>query len=151
MAKKRPTMEEALSQYKVIKKYMVHWGDMDAAKHVNNLNYLKWAESGRIHYFQQMGMDISFTAANVGPILGWQDCKYIFPMSYPDTAIVGVRIAEILEDRLLMECAIFSEKHQRIAALSKQSIIPYSYKDFRKAAIPDGWIKGIKQIEGEIT
>ena len=56
------------------------WGDMDSAKHVNNLVYLKWAETSRILLFDKM-MDTSFEGEE-GPILGWQDCKYIFPMTF---------------------------------------------------------------------
>ncbi|MEM6698138.1 MAG: thioesterase family protein, partial [Bacteroidota bacterium] len=72
-------MKLSLNDYKITAEYPVHWGDMDAAKHVNNLVYLRWTESGRLLYFQAMNMDTSFH--EVGPILGWQDCKYIFPMT----------------------------------------------------------------------
>lgn len=139
-------MKDQLSKYKVIEEYPVHWGDMDSANHVNNLIYLRWGESGRLIYFKKIGIDISFKSANAGPILGWQDCKYIFPMTYPDTAIVGVRAAEIQKDRLIIECAIFSKKHQRIAAISKQSIIPYNYIELRKTDLPKEWIEGIERL-----
>ena len=140
-------MKITLDNYKVTKEYPVHWGDMDAAKHVNNLVYLRWAESGRIHYFEQMSMDTSFDSGDAGPILAWQDCKYIFPITYPDTIIVGVRVTEIKEDRFMLETAIFSKTHQRIAAISKQSIIPYDYNSLRKVALPTSWIDRIKRIE----
>jgi len=140
-------MEEELDKYKVISKYKVHWGQMDAARHVNNTVYLRWAESARITYFEAMGMDTSFQGGGVGPILGWQDCKYIFPLTFPDTAIVGVRTIEQKEDRFIMECAIFSEHHQRISAISKQSIIPYNYGELKKVALPQEWIRAIEQVD----
>lgn len=141
-------MEEQLTKYKVIAEYPVHWGDMDSANHVNNLIYLRWGESIRILYFQKMNMDTSFSAGGTGPILGWQDCKYIFPVTYPDTVIVGMRTVEILKDRFMVEAAIFSKKHQRIAAISKQSIIPYSYGLLKKVTMPKEWLEDIKQLEG---
>ncbi|RMG87415.1 MAG: thioesterase [Bacteroidetes bacterium] len=140
-------MQTELSKYKVIERYPVHWGDMDSANHVNNLIYLRWAESGRIAYFQKIKMDTSFGGDETGPILGWQDCKYIFPVTFPDTVVVGVRVAEILDDRFMMECAVFSEKHQRIAALSKQSIIPYNYAKLKKVPLPEAWVAAIQKIE----
>jgi len=142
-------MQDQLSKYKIIKKYKVHWGQMDAARHVNNTVYLRWAESARITYFEAMGMDTSFAGGGIGPILGWQDCKYIFPMTYPDTAIVGVRTLEQREDRFIMECAIFSEVHQRISAISKQSIIPYSYGELKKVGLPSVWISAIEEVDSE--
>jgi len=138
--------QEQLKKYKIVTRIPVQWGDMDAAQHVSNLIYLRWGESSRIFYFKKMKMDTSFKG-RVGPILGWQDCKYIFPMTYPDTAIVGCRTLEIKEDRLIMESAIFSEKHQRIAALSKQHIIPYDYIDLKKVPMPEEWMKEIENLE----
>jgi len=117
---------------------------MDAARHVNNLVYLRWSESGRIAYFNKIKVNPSFSGADTGPILGWQDCKYIYPMTFPDTAIVGVRTLEILEDRLIMESAIFSERVNRIAAVSKQIIVPYSYAELKKVPLPQSWIEGIE-------
>ena len=139
------TKKLTIEDFKITAEYPVHWGDMDVARHVNNLLYLHWAESGRMSYFQAMGMDISFD--KIGPILGWQDCKYIFPMTYPDTAIVGVRTIEIKTDRIILETGIFSKRHQRIAAISKQSIIPYNYERLQKVDLPESWRLGIKRIE----
>ena len=139
-------MEEALKQYKVQDKFQVHWGEMDAANHVNNLIYLRWGESARIIYFEKMNLPTSFTGKQ-GPILGWQDCKYIFPLTYPDTAIVGVKVSEIKTDRFMMECHIFSKKHQRLAAISKQAIIPYDYQNLCKIEMPSDWIEAIQKLE----
>ncbi len=140
-------MEEQLSKYSIIEAYPVHWGDMDAAKHVNNLIYLRWAESIRLSYFKAMGMDLSFSNAEADPIMGWQDCKYIFPVTHPDTIIAAARTIEVLDDRFFMEIAIFSKKHQRIVAISKQRIIPYSYNLSKKVRMPKSWVKAIEQIE----
>lgn len=140
-------MQEELKKYPVIVKIPAQWGDMDAAAHVNNLIYLRWSESGRIVYFEKMGMDTSFNSGDAGPILGWQDCKYIFPMTYPDTAVVGIRTIEVNDRFLLMETAIFSEKHQRIAAISQQKIVPYSYEKLKRIEMPEDWKKAIEALE----
>lgn len=120
------------------------WGDMDSAKHVNNLIYLKWAETSRILVFDKM-MDTSFDGKE-GPILGWQDCKYIFPMTFPDTALITCHVTEIKEDRFMMTSKIFSLKHSRIAAISNQSIVPYDYKSLKKIAIPVSWMAKLKEL-----
>lgn len=140
-------MKEELKLFTVVEEYPVHWGDMDAANHVNNRVYLKWGESSRIAYFRAMNIDTSFQSGDAGPILGWQDCKYIFPMTFPDTAIVGVRTIDIGEDRFTLESRIYSKEHQRIAAISKQVIIPYSYKLLKKVDLSDSWINAIKALD----
>jgi len=140
-------MKQELEKYPVLMEFEVLWGQMDAARHVNNTIYLRWCESVRIAYFEAMGMDVSFTGMDVGPILGWQDCKYIFPLTYPDTAICGARTTEIGDDRFMMECVVYSKNHKRIASVSKKSIIPYSYKGLKKVAMPAQWEIEIKKLQ----
>ena len=141
-------MQEALKQFPITIEIPVQWGEMDAARHVNNLIYLRWGESARITYFEKMNLPTSFTGKQ-GPILGWQDCKYIFPITYPDTAIVGAKVSEIKTDRFFMECHIFSKKHQRLAAISKQSIVPYDYQNLCKIEMPKEWVEAIHALEKE--
>jgi len=138
---------KSLSDYTTTMEFTVHWGDMDAANHVNNLVYMKWTETARILYFEKVGINTSFRSGDAGPILGWQECKYIFPMTFPDTAIIGIKTTEILQDKFMMECSVFSKKHNRIAAISSQSIVPYSYQKSKKVAIPEIWIDNIKVLD----
>jgi len=135
-----------LDDFRITHQFPTHWGDMDKAQHINNLIYLRWAETIRVVYFDAIGMDTSFAAGGIGPILAWQDAKYIFPMTHPDTAILGVRAIEVMPDRFLMETAIFSEKHQRIAAITKQLIVPYDYAKLAKAEMPAAWVSGIEKL-----
>ena len=41
------SMQEDLAQFKFTMTYDIQWGDMDAAQHVNNVNYLRLGESAR--------------------------------------------------------------------------------------------------------
>lgn len=128
-------------------RYLVHWGDMDAAQHVNNLVYLRWAESARIAFFEHLFGTVSFKDA-IGPILAWQDCKYIFPMTYPDHALLGVRTTEVRDDRFLLETRVFSETHNRLAAINQQTLMAYDYRNLKKAELPEAWQVGLGKMMG---
>ncbi|MFK7773021.1 MAG: acyl-CoA thioesterase [Saprospiraceae bacterium] len=141
-------MQELLKDFLSVVELPVQWGEMDAAKHVNNSVYIRWGESARIAYFDKMNLDNSFTE-QIGPILGWQDCKYIFPVTYPDTISIGVKTVEIKADRFFVECHMFSHRHQRIVAINKNSIIAYDYHNLKKAALPKEWIDKISALEGK--
>jgi acyl-CoA thioester hydrolase len=143
-------MRELLKEFPSIIELPVQWGEMDAAKHVNNSVYIRWGESARIAYFDRMNLDNSFTE-QIGPILGWQDCKYIFPVTYPDTISIGVKTVEIKYDRFFVECHMFSHKHQRLVAINKNSIIAYDYHNFKKVELPEEWILKINVLEGKIS
>ena len=139
-------MENLLSNFNVTVKVPVLWGDMDAARHVNNTAYLRWTETARIAYFKAAnGDNVEFD--KIGLILGWQDCKYIFPMTYPDTALLGIKTTEILDDRFLLETHIYSQQHKRLAAISKQVLIAFDYQALEKAPLPLQWVEGIKLLE----
>lgn len=140
-------MPLSLSDFNIQARFSTHWGDEDSARHINNLVYLRWAETVRVQYFEAIGMDASFTGDVAGPILAWQDCKYIFPMTHPDVAIVGARCVEVLEDRIIIETGVFSEKHGRIVAITRQSIVPYNYAKLCKVPLPESWKEGIRLVE----
>ncbi len=123
----------------------VAWGEMDAAQHVNNTVYLRWAEAARIGFYEKLKC-INFDFRHLGIILAWQDCKYIFPITYPDRAILTYDIIEVKHDRLIGECCIYSEKHQRISAISKSTVMAYDYSVLAKANIPEQWLSEIFKI-----
>lgn len=145
----KKTMQEELFQFPVVIEQRVQWGDMDVAKHVNNVVYLRWSESARIKYFEKIEMETSFSNS-VGPILAWQDCKYIFPMTYPDTALIAVKLDQIAEDRFFMLTHIYSKQHQRLAIISKQAIVPYDYQNLTKAEIPTHWISNMQKLAAQL-
>ena len=73
----------------------VHWGDMDAMQHVNNIIYLKWVESTRLLLFEQLMKGETAGISEIGPILAWSDIKYIAPVVYPDTVKIDFDIVKI--------------------------------------------------------
>ena len=147
-------LEKLLEPFKVIYTINVEWGEMDAAQHVNNTIYLKWSESARIAYFQKMNMDITSAGHGVsalpseeGIILGYVDCKYIFPVTFPDQVKIGVKVAEIKADRIVIESHLFSVQNERIVAISKQEVLPYNYIQRKKIPVSKGLIEKIEAIE----
>jgi len=129
-----------LDNYKKIKKIDVQWGDMDAAQHVNNVTYLKWIEAARISYLLDLNEGRLTNDDNVGAVVAWQDCKYIRPVTFPDTVLIGVERKEILEDRIVLETKIFSQQQNKLVAISNQQIVSYDYKRRMKAPLPMNWV-----------
>ncbi len=126
----------------------VQWGDMDAAQHVNNTIYLRWMESARLAMFEKMNEgEIDFN--KVGPILAWQDCKYIFPVTYPDTIVLHYNVTEVNGDKIMCEGKMYSKKYQRIVAIGNTSIKAYDFVALKKEDIPSTWINVIKDFYGD--
>lgn len=139
-------IEKELSSFKHQMEIDVRWGDMDAFQHVNNTVYLKWVEHARVEYLSTHIISV-FNKMTLGPILARQDIRYIFPITYPDTVLVGFRVAEIQEDRLLCESKIYSKKYSRLSAIAYNTIMAYDFNSLRKADIPVDWVMKIQDVE----
>lgn len=141
-------LEEELNGFAVQTELKVQWGDMDAAQHVNNLAYLKWFETARVDYFNHLGQDVVFNDDKPGFILGRQDIKYLFPVTYPDKVIVAIRVEDVGEDRFEMLCKIISLRHQRLVAIARGTVVTYNYQTGQKVAIPETLRTQIIALEG---
>lgn len=139
-------MKKELAPYKLRVDIPVKWGDMDAFQHVNNTVYLKWIEHARVEYLRLHVLG-SLDKMSVGPILARQDIRYIFPITYPDTVIVGYRVAQIEEDRLLCEAKVWSKTHNRLSAIAYVTIMAYDFVGLRKADVPVDWVMKIQELE----
>ena len=123
-----------LKDYQVFKPITVEWGEMDAAGIINNTIYLKWFEAARVKYLADLSKGESFDMMNEdGVVLAQQTCKYIFPVTFPDTIWIGVGVSEILEDRFVMDCKMMSEKHDRIVAIAQSTLVPFDFQKHQKA------------------
>ncbi len=118
----------------------VQWGDLDAANHVNNIIYLRWIESARVKYFLHLNNGKLKNEDNVGPVVAWQDCKYIRPVNYPDTITIGIKKIENLDDRIVLEAKIYSDAQKRVVAVSQQHMVSFDFKTKTKAPLPMNWL-----------
>ena len=144
-------MEQAralLDNYPVVIDLPVTWGQMDAFGHVNNTVYFRYFEDARIAYFERVGLTAHKEAHGVGPILAETRCRFRLPLDFPDQIAVGARIARLDGDRFLMEYAVASRQHARLAAEGDGLIVCYDYRANTKAAVPAAIDAAIRELEG---
>jgi len=126
----------------------VAWGDMDAFQHVNNVVYLRWCESARIHYFRETGFIEHMEQQGVGPILAESRCRYRFPVTFPDRITVTVSSRDIGEDRFVMDYRVYSDRHQRLVAEGEGTVVCYDFNQSTKASLPPQVRTAMQQLEG---
>ncbi len=145
-------LQEVLEPYPVVTRVPVQWAEMDALQHVNNVRYLQWVEAGRMDYFGQIDwINIEDNPHKVGPILSSTECKYVFPLTYPDVVLIGTRCTRVAEDRFFMETLIASEKYERTAAINEAIIVTYDYQNREKAQLPPSLRNAILELEMKIS
>ncbi|TXD97178.1 acyl-CoA thioesterase [Psychrobacter frigidicola] len=109
----------ALANYPVIHHQPIHWGEMDAFSHLNNVVYYRYAESARIAYLQALGM---FDGSMV-TVLAQSSCQYLRPVTYPDTLLLGVRCQRLGTTSIVMEYSYYSLVQQAIVATAEAVVV----------------------------
>lgn len=115
----------------------VAWGDMDAFGHVNNVVYLRWFESGRIAFFEQVAIDHHDVTAGCAPILARTSCNFMRPLKYPDTVTVQTTIARVGGKSFTMAYRIHSQRLGAVAAEGDGVVVWYDYTAEASAPIPE--------------
>ena len=84
----------------------VRWGDMDAFGHVNNVQYMRYLESGRVAYISEV-LDITMEhKENI--VLADIHCVFLQQLCYPATVEVATRVARLGNSSLQLNLCYLS-------------------------------------------
>ena len=113
------TRPEALAHYAVIHHQPIHWGEMDAFNHLNNVVYYRYSESARIGYLHALDM---FDGSMV-TVLAQSSCQYLRPVTYPDTLLLGVRCQRLGNTSMVMEYSYYSTAQNIVVATASAVVV----------------------------
>lgn len=119
-----------LAHYPIIHTQPIHWGEMDAFNHLNNVVYYRYAESARIAYLQALGM---FDGSMV-TVLAQSSCQYLRPVTFPDTLLLGVRCQRLGTTSIVIEYRYYSVKQQAVVATAEAVIVRLDSESNQKLA-----------------
>ena len=143
-------MNELLKDFTVVVDLNIEWGDMDALRHVNNIEYFKYFQVARIAYFEKIASDGVLREKRIPLILASTQCKFIYPLAYPDSISVGVRVDAMADQYFTMKYAVVSHQHQRLAAIGDAKVVMFDYVNNKKTSIPDEVRKTIIDLEESV-
>ena len=127
----------------------LHWGDMDAFRHVNNVVYLRWCETARVEYLARVGLWQERPGEGVGPILANISSNYRKPLTYPDGVWVGARVTRIGNSSFRMEHAVVSQSLDAVAAEVESTIVVLDYETGKTVSVPLAVRAAIEKLEGK--
>ena len=135
------------SEYRHRIELPVRWGDMDALGHVNNVEYFRYLESGRVDYIQTV------QPADLPPhqhmVLADIQCRFIRQLNYPADVEVLTRIDKLGSRSMHFRAAIFVQGEDGPAATSQGVLVWYDFARQRSAPLPDALRAAI--LDYEIT
>ncbi|KAG8161008.1 hypothetical protein KVR01_009272 [Diaporthe batatas] len=133
----------------------VVWGEQDSFRHVNNVQYVRWAESSRVNWATHLARAQRdperarrwaqlMTPDAVGLILKSIRVDYKMPLTYPDRVSVYHRLRfppsspeqQRRPSSLVLDAAVFSHRHRRVCARVEEDVVIYDYRAARKTDMP---------------
>jgi len=145
------THKRTLEDFPVIIELPVLWGDMDAFGHVNNTRFFRYFESARIAFIERLGLREVMETTGVGPILAETRCKYISPLTYPDTISVGCLTRDLNDSEIYQEYLIQSHKAQKTAALGTAKIVAFDFNASERSVFPEDIQRKIRDMEPDLA
>lgn len=141
-------MHELLKNYPVVVECHVDWGQMDAFQHVNNTVYFRYFENARVAYGEKINILEHIASDGIGPILAATDCRFIRPLTHPDTALCGARMLTIDGSEMRMKYKIVSRAQNAVAAVGTSLGVYYDYRNKKRVDLPQDMIARIEALEG---
>ncbi len=124
------------------------WGDQDAFGHINNLAYIRWAETSRVEYLERVGMWAKLPPTGLAPILASIKCDYRAQVNYPDTVLVGTRVTRIGNSSVRMEHRIVSQNLDCVVADLDSTLVLLDYARNRPVPVTPRMRALIADLEG---
>ena len=122
------------SDFKHFIQIPIRWGDMDAMQHVNNVQFFRFLESGRIAYQDDL-LPGERNSDNV--VLADLQCSFLQQLHYPGTVEVGTRISRIGNSSMQVSCAIFRMGEEQPVAVGKGVLVWFDVTSQQSKRIPD--------------
>ena len=124
------------------------WGDCDMFGHVNNVQFVRYYESGRLDYFHRV-LDMP-TVSNPQETLIIADIhvNFLRQIHHPSELAVGSRISRLGNSSFVFEAAIFIGAEETPCSTARATCVWFDYRNNQSLPIPPGARQQIGQFEG---
>ena len=123
----------------------VRWGDMDAFGHVNNVQYMRYLESGRVAYIGEVPGVAMETRENI--VLADIHCTFLQQLRYPVTVEVGTRVARLGNSSLQIVFAIYRREEEQPVLTGEGVLVWFDFVNEKPIPLPESVRSAICRFE----
>ena len=124
------------------------WGDCDMFGHVNNVQFVRYYESGRLDYFHRLlELDTGPEVVN-SLIIADIHVTFLRQIHHPCALEVGSRISRLGNSSFDFEAAIFGADEDEPYSTASAACVWFNFRDNRSQPIPAAERETIKKFEG---
>jgi len=124
------------SDYKLSIDLRIDWSDLDMYKHVNNLTFIRFMQTGRALFWEATGLTKIYEATHRGPMVVSTHCDFKKSLYYPGTAIVKTKLAFIKNSSFGLDHIILNEDME-ICAAGRDVAVCFDFNLNKTYSIPD--------------
>lgn len=125
-----------LSEYKLSLDLRIDWSDLDMYKHVNNLTFNKFMQTGRVNFWEATGLGKTFEETNRGPMLVSTHCDFKKSLYYPGMATVKTKLAYLKNSSFALDHLILNENNE-ICAEGRDVAVCFDFNTEETYRIPE--------------
>ncbi len=134
-----------LEGFPLVSRFAVPFSDIDMMRHVNNVAYIRWAETMRAEYFARvMETDIH---GNHGMIQASIEFVYERQLSYREAIVVGCSIPRIGTKSFDFAYEVWSVTEGHRAAHGKTTMVAFDFAANQTIAVPEAWRNAIAAFQ----
>ncbi len=124
------------SDYKLSLELRIDFSDLDLYRHVNNLTFMRFMQSGRVNLWEVTGLSTMLEQQNKGAILVSSHCDFIRSLYYPGTALVKTKVAFLKNSSFGIDHLILNNEGE-ICATGHDVAVCYDFNPNTTFSIPD--------------
>ena len=124
-----------LSNYKLSIDLRIDWSDLDMYKHVNNLSFIRFMQTGRAQFWEATELTKIFEETNKGPMVVSTHCDFKKSLYYPGTAIVKTKLAFIKKSSFGLDHLILND-NMEICAEGRDVAVFFDFNKNETYKIP---------------
>ncbi|HKL36297.1 MAG TPA: thioesterase family protein [Salegentibacter sp.] len=121
--------------YKLEIQLRIDWSDLDMYKHVNNISFMRYMQSGRVNFWEASGIYKMYENSNMGTMLVSTHCDFKNSLYYPGKAIVKTKLDFIKNSSFGLKHLILDEANE-ICAEGKDVVVCYDFDKDKPFRIP---------------
>ena len=123
----------------------VRWGDMDAFGHVNNVQYMRYLESGRVAYIGEVLGITMESKENI--VLADIHCVFLQQLRYPAIVEVATRVARLGNSSLQIIFAIYRRGEEQPVLTGEGILVWFDFVNEKSISFPESIRSAICRFE----
>ncbi|MGA2082420.1 MAG: acyl-CoA thioesterase [Holophaga sp.] len=113
----------------------IDWSDLDPFGHVNNLAILRYTQTARVHFMEEMDMMKAKVEAGISAVLASTTCQFRKQLFYPGNVTVQSWIDQVNNTSFHIRHKVLNEA-QEIVAEVQDVLVMFDFNRNAKLRIP---------------